>query len=82
MSRRSKPCLRIYRGQQVPIDVVFDWCRRAPYHLRWSVVGPVLVRGELRLPLDGGTDVTTGHAIELFPAFVERVRAVALLVSA
>lgn len=74
--------LRIYRGQPVGEDDVYEWCRRAPYLLRWSGVdhGRLHRRAEV-VRRDTDLVAASRDELPLWPAFVMRVRTVALLVS-
>ena len=68
--------VRIYRGQPVSEDDVYEWCRRAPYLLRWTGAP-----GGAEVERRSGPVVASRDDLSMWPAFVMRVRTVALLVS-
>jgi hypothetical protein len=69
------PDLRIYHGQRVSVDDVYDWCRRGPYMMTFSQTVKIVRR-------DDRSTAAFGGDIDIWPAFVEQLRAIALVVSA
>jgi hypothetical protein len=71
------PDLRIYLGRPVCEDAVYEWCRRAPYLLSWTGSD----RRAQVVRRDTESEAVTRDSTPMWPAFVERLRAVALIVS-
>lgn len=74
--------LEIYNGQPTDDATVWDWCRMAPYYMQYTGA-PTTVNLCMRgSGMDSCNRAASGWLeVEIFPAFVERLRALALVLT-